>query len=359
MLLPLARLSRKVSDTLRRMNSTSRWCAPTEEMPPLPSRKANADYTRVRRGSKGTVQWRATIDAPNPARLLRLQRASFGTRGCAALGVWFGVSRGECLRFPRRRVQSLQFIGRVRIVSELLVSVRDVEEARLVLDRAVPFLDVKEPSAGSLGRAPDSTVAEVARLASERPRVTVTAALGELEEADPRAWHATDYVRLYKLGLASAAATDWRKSLRTWKRRIENEADASLVAVAYADHHLAQAPTPEDVLNIALADGFPYYLVDTFAKTEGNLFNWLSPEQLSQLITRARSGGVRVAIAGSLDLSDVGRVVDAGADVVAVRGAACVDRQRSGGIDPERLSALLKVVASASGAAVTSHSVED
>ena len=230
-------------------------------------------------------------------------------------------------------------------MSELLVSVRSVEEAQLVLDREIPFLDVKEPALGSLGRATDVTLAQVARLADGVPHVTVTAALGELAEVDPRSWRATPGVRLYKMGLASTANVNWREELRGWKERIETVTDASLVAVAYADHHLAEAPPPDAVLDAAVADEFPFFLIDTFSKSAGTLFTWLLPERLSKLIGRAQQSGLRVAIAGSLALEDIGRVVGAGADVVAVRGAACVGRQRSGGVDPQRLDALLRSVA--------------
>ena len=63
-------------------------------------------------------------------------------------------------------------------MSELLVSVRSVEEAAIALSAGAAIIDVKEPQFGSLGRADDAVIADILNfVAGRRP---VSAAMGEL-----------------------------------------------------------------------------------------------------------------------------------------------------------------------------------
>ena len=93
-----------------------------------------------------------------------------------------------------------------------------------------------------------------------------------------------------------------------------------LTAVALALYLLAGSPDPEEVLGHALDRAFPFFLVDTWDKLEGDLsafIDWDRPAVFSQ---RARLGGVRFVAAGKLGLGEFQSA--AAVDVIAVRGAA-------------------------------------
>src|SRR5262245_38153018 len=101
---------------------------------------------------------------------------------------------------------------------ELLVSVRSVEEAQAALEGGASIIDVKEPSAGSLGRASFKTITGVVRQVARR--VPVSAALGELGESgegsDGLAFLRLDYA---KWGLAGSRAS-WRETLVSAAREL-------------------------------------------------------------------------------------------------------------------------------------------
>jgi uncharacterized protein (UPF0264 family) len=225
----------------------------------------------------------------------------------------------------------------------LLVSVRSPAEAEAALAGGADLIDVKEPTRGPLGRADEATVAAVIRqVAGRRP---VSAALGELADGAPpcRAPGLT-YV---KWGLADwGQCPDWRDVL-LWQA--EAAGGARVVAAAYADWRLAGAPPPEEVFDFARRSG-GVLLLDTWRKEPlpgqsraPSLLDWLPAESLTRLCERCRAAGVAVALAGSLGLAQVTAVLAAGADWLAVRGAAC-EGGRDGTVSERRVRELVALL---------------
>jgi len=115
----------------------------------------------------------------------------------------------------------------------LLVSVRHAEEAAAALAGGAAIIDVKDPTAGSLGAATPAAVAGVA--STVKGQVPWTVAAGELRDeiASPgtiRRWLAAigDEAGLgpsggpaaVKVGLAGLAGVPWRQALRDVARRM-------------------------------------------------------------------------------------------------------------------------------------------
>jgi uncharacterized protein (UPF0264 family) len=244
----------------------------------------------------------------------------------------------------------------------LLVSVRSAGEAAEALLGGAAILDVKEPSMGSLGRAPPDVARSVAVLARSAPRpVRVTAARGELEEAGPpEDWTPPDGIALFKLGLSGCGArSDWRQRLGGWADRIAAGAPGGpsiepaggpsagspgLVAVAYADRELARSPEPRSVLRFAVERRLPFFLIDTFSKGAGSLRSYLEDDEIAALIVEAHAGGVGIALAGSLRLEHVVHYAALGPDVIAVRGAACREGRRALGVERGRVEGLVSAL---------------
>ena len=229
---------------------------------------------------------------------------------------------------------------------KLLISVRSAEEAQVVLRHGVPFVDVKEPRSGSLGKADDDEIHRISRAAQAHAGVTVTAALGELREIDPATWRPVEGVAFYKLGLAGCAQLPWQEQLHGWRTRIDERApQASLIAAAYADHHLAESPTPRNVLEVAAGLELSYFLIDTFDKRAGRLLSWLREPEIKELIDTAHKRGVRVALAGSLRLEELSAAAELGADILAVRGAVCSAAERNAKVDSDRVATACRFLA--------------
>lgn len=211
----------------------------------------------------------------------------------------------------------------------LLVSVRDGEEVAAALAGGADIVDAKEPTHGALGPVGAEMLSAIAARVPET--VPFSVALGDFTSPESAARgvllapiparRAPSYVKLGFAGQPSASAA---MSLLTAALEAAAVVPARpiVVAVAYADHVHADAPAPEALLRATLAAGAGGFLIDTCIKDGKGLLDWLDLERLSAIAAAARSAGLLLAIAGSLDLDSIGRVAGM-ADVVGVRGAAC------------------------------------
>jgi uncharacterized protein (UPF0264 family) len=210
----------------------------------------------------------------------------------------------------------------------LLVSVRTEHEVAAALAGGADIIDAKEPARGSLGPvSPEVLRAIAARVPESMP---LSVALGDFgtPAAVRQAVAGTmlpcrrgpTYVKLGFAGEPSAAR------VRALVAAAMDASATSLrpipVPVAYADHERAHSPATEAVLRAATSAGARAFLIDTYLKDGRGLLEWIDLDRLRVLSIEARSAGMLLAIAGSLDLSALDRLAGI-ADVIGVRGAAC------------------------------------
>lgn len=227
----------------------------------------------------------------------------------------------------------------------LLVSVRDADEAAAALAGGADIVDAKEPAAGALGAVSVDTFAQIARaVGGVRP---ITAALGDAADGQDVEDLARTFVRagahLVKLGLAGCDAPRARTALRAAAR---GAGRGHIVAVAYADHQYAQAPSPAEVLRLAAEMGVAGILVDTADKAGAGLCGLVAASAMSAWVADARRADLLVALAGQLTAEDVAGLAGSGADILGVRGAAC-EHGRAGRVSPARVRALLHALSTA------------
>ncbi|MDP6442573.1 MAG: (5-formylfuran-3-yl)methyl phosphate synthase [Pirellulaceae bacterium] len=202
---------------------------------------------------------------------------------------------------------------------ELLVSVRNETEAERALQGGAGLIDVKEPLRGPLGAANPSVWRDVA--ARTAGRAPLSAALGELVEA-PGCGELPGEFSYAKIGLAGGAHNPaWP---RLWTNQWRDAADGlNLVLAAYADYEAAAAIAPERLIDRAGDLGCRVFLLDTFCKAAGGLFDTMPPQRVAELVERARQARLQVALAGSLRDAGIRRAAALRPDWIAVRGAAC------------------------------------
>jgi uncharacterized protein (UPF0264 family) len=225
---------------------------------------------------------------------------------------------------------------------QLLVSVRDANEAVAALAGGADVVDAKEPSAGALGAvSADAFAAIVQAVGGVRP---VTAAIGDAAcertvEATARSFaHAG--AAMVKVGFAGIADAESATALlRAARRGVERAGCGTVVAVAYADAAHVGALPPASVVACARDAGVQGVLIDTAGKDGPSLLGAMSGEALATWVDEARSAGLLVALAGRLTLDALPTLRPLGADVVGVRGAAC-EGGRGGRVSQARVRAL-------------------
>ena len=260
---------------------------------------------------------------------------------------------------------------------QLLVSVRNVDEALAAQRGLSDIIDVKEPLKGSLGRADAEVIGRIHRALSEprlaasvnghaaipamgggqsRPATCLSLALGEV--LDWRAYGGAlvhDYrvmiraVRpaYLKLGLAGLAnrstlasmgIADWEEAWTAVKALFSG--DHEWVAVAYADNERADSPNPLAVCDAAVASQCRVLLLDTFLKDNTTLLDWQSSGELRELRKRTQQHGMLLALAGRVSREVAVELLPIDPDIVGVRGAVCLDGERTSVIDEHRIELL-------------------
>ena len=232
--------------------------------------------------------------------------------------------------------------------SKLLLSLQSAEELQSIQGLAFPWLDLKNPAAGSLG-CPDPGVAEAFLLEAERQvdrtRCQLSIAIGELTE---RAWQpilpilaSFDFAKVALAGCVQR--DDWRQQVIDLAAELP-ERDR-LILVHYADHERAAAPDWRSTLETAVLMNSQFLLIDTFDKRAGRLWDYYTPERIQELAKDASSYGIQLSIAGSLHLDELPWAKKLGAAVIGVRGAACQDGSRLLGLSHDRLRKLSEIFA--------------
>ncbi len=245
------------------------------------------------------------------------------------------------LRNPTSSDFSAKSAAQVPRRPQLLVSIRNLAEARLARSLGVDWIDLKDPEAGSLGAASVETASQVAGELWDFPNRS--AALGELREC--RQLDLSELIKSFpivKVGLSHALETgDWADQLRELANRIA-DLGAELVPVIYADYVRCGAPQPHEVLDIAQQMGATYVLIDTYQKDGRGLLHWLDINGLRDLIASAKQWQGQVLLAGSLTLSELPELIELPAAAIAVRGAVC-DGDRRGAMSPIKVQHWLKL----------------
>ncbi len=228
---------------------------------------------------------------------------------------------------------------------QLLISVRSAEEAAIAVEHGADIIDIKEPARGPLGMADHRTIEQIVVAVNRRCPVSV--ALGELADA-PSPLRLPVGVTFAKVGLGRAPRR-WRSALAA---RFADAPQLRSVAVAYAAMDRAEASQlavgePDDVLQWAIDHGASALLIDTCCKDGRTIFDSMAARTgaLRRLVDRARLHSLPVALAGSLTLALVSRAIETGADIVAVRGAACAESNRQAAVDGQRVRELANLIA--------------
>ena len=260
----------------------------------------------------------------------------------------------------------------------LLVSVRNVKEAKSALAGGVDIIDIKEPLNGSLGKASNQQIISIAKLVhDDHPQILLSAALGELAdyrrtpvrsqaESQRRGDHfnisdlaheniASELLHFVKLGLANSLQHTGNEETPVWLQElhqirqevtpsqyhqsnqehhschstlISSSKRPAWVAVSYVDYKRCLAPAIQDILDAAIKDCLPILLLDTYIKDGSSLFEWISLDSLIGLKRECHLHNIQLALAGQINHSHIPQLKHITPDIVAVRGTVCDQQNR-------------------------------
>lgn len=225
--------------------------------------------------------------------------------------------------------------------SGLLVSIRDVAEAKLALSSGADVINLEPSSADVAGDTGFAFVTDVARFVAGR-RI-ISASIAE-QAADAAAF------ALSAMALATAGADHIRVRLPASAPRAELEAViASIAAAPLGAAHpvavlFADGEVEAGLLPVLASAGFAGVMLEVSEHGSGRLLDHATAERLSALAEACRQNGLFLGVGGSLRLADIPSLVQAGVGLLGFRGAACEGPTRSGRLSATRIHDLRTVI---------------
>jgi len=180
---------------------------------------------------------------------------------------------------------------------------------------------------------------------SLHPRLLLSAAWGELRNfafsPKPPTIPNLSYLKLGLAGMGNCQnwGDQWKQARDQLLAATSNP--PGWVAVAYVDVEKANSPPIKDVLSTAIQNRAAGMLFDTFCKTGAGLRELISRHQLQEMIDTLHHHGLMAAVAGKVTLADLPELCESGADIIAVRSAACAQQKRTAELDPHAIQQLL------------------
>lgn len=212
------------------------------------------------------------------------------------------------------------------MVVRMLASVRDLSEAKIVLQANVEVIDLKEPSKGALGAVEEGVTQEVVQFVAERCLVSAT--IGDLPMQAELINAAISVVAgtgvdVIKVGVFGPVTDDVLAVLK--KHAADgvqglNGRRFVLFLVCFVDRGIAAELQQLAVFSSA---GIRGIMLDTADKNAGNLRDYMTDLELHDWVRTVRSYGLLIGLAGSLGGDDISPLLRLQPDYMGFRGALC------------------------------------
>ncbi|MFX0035849.1 MAG: (5-formylfuran-3-yl)methyl phosphate synthase [Candidatus Hermodarchaeota archaeon] len=233
---------------------------------------------------------------------------------------------------------------------KLLISPRNIEEAKIVIDNKIDYIDCKNPDEGSLGANFPWIIKEMKSLIPPDSLQLLSATIGDFPNLPGSAslaalGAAVSGADIIKIGLKGpknekSAIKLMNKVVKAVK---DYNANIKIVVAGYADQkRMKSSPEIMSIPAIASESGSEIVMLDTYIKDDKGIFNFLNIDQLIQFKNKAKSFELEVALAGNLRKKDIPQIQEISPDIIGVRSVVCEGYDRNNGFIKAELIKELK-----------------
>ena len=222
---------------------------------------------------------------------------------------------------------------------KLLVSPKNVKEAKIVISAKVDFIDCKNPEEGSLGANFPWIIREMKNLITDNnDSQLLSATIGDFPNLPGSAslaalGAAVSGADIIKVGLKGPKNVDQGvKLMKNVVKAVKSyDKNIMVVAAGYADYMRMDAAL--DFLSIPIItaeSGADIAMLDTYIKDKKGLFDFLNVNQLTEFRDIAYNLNLKIALAGNLKQSILYKIRKINPDIIGVRSMVCErhDRER-------------------------------
>lgn len=222
-------------------------------------------------------------------------------------------------------------------MTQLLVSVTNIQEALIAANAGADIIDIKNPQAGALGALPLAEIRHIVQAVNGRKLTSAT--IGDLAMEAESIMCAIEHtaatgVDIVKVGFFDSGHHSYCiKALRGITQQVR------VVAVLFADHAY-----DFDLLPELKRSGCYGVMLDTVKKDGSSLLDYISLEDLQRFVESAKFSKLQSGLAGSLKLEHVPILAALNPDYLGFRGALCENSERKNPLNDERIYDLGRVL---------------
>ena len=223
---------------------------------------------------------------------------------------------------------------------KLLISPKTIEEAKIVVNQKVDFIDCKNPEEGSLGANFPWVIREMKNLIPDGSHQLLSATIGDFPNLPGSAslaalGAAVSGADIIKVGLKGPKnAVDGIKLMRNVVKAVKNyDNNIKVVVAGYADRiRMTSSPEVMTIPTIAAESGSDIAMLDTYIKDGKGLLDFLSVNQLIEFKNKAKDLDLEVALAGNLLKNNLLTIKNVSPDIIGVRSVVCEGFDRNNGL---------------------------
>ena len=236
---------------------------------------------------------------------------------------------------------------------KLLISPKNIEEAKIVIASHVEYIDCKNPTEGSLGANFPWIIKSMKELIPYDSSQLLSATIGDFPYLPGSAalaalGAAVSGADIIKVGLKGPKNEQQGiKLMKNVVRAVKSyNSNIKVVAAGYADQsRMKGSPKFLEIPSIAAQSGADFAMLDTYIKDDKCLFDFLSIEKLLQFKELAKELNLKVAFAGKLKNSDIPKLRKIEPDIIGLRSMICEGFDRDNGeIQTELIEKLKKIL---------------
>lgn len=224
-------------------------------------------------------------------------------------------------------------------MTQLLVSVSSIEEAKVALDAGVDVIDLKHPGRGALGALASDEIKTIVRFVrAHDAHRRITATIGDLpmqpdvlfSAVEMMAAHHVDIIKIGFFELHAEPVATYDVCLETLRQFTEQ--GIKLVGVLFAEHHY-----PIDMTIKLKNAGFYGVMIDTMNKNGATFLDYHSDQETQHFVLNAKTHGLQLGLAGSLQLQHIPLVKRFKPDYIGFRSGLCERNVRANRLCPDRV----------------------
>lgn len=235
-------------------------------------------------------------------------------------------------------------------MTQLLISVKNLQEARLALAAGVDVIDLKDPSVGALGALDLVVTKEIVHLVNHQTQLSAT--VGEqhasidalLADIKLRAETGVDFVKIAVSDLFYQAHFFDAISQLT-------AANIKIVAVFFADRAINSSLLP-----LLKSAGFYGAMLDTQNKQQ-NLLQVQHKNQLKLFTQQCHQHRLKSGLAGSLQPQHIDFLMEINPTYIGFRGGVCQNGQRTTTISQSKLHEVFNMLRNGNKKSIKAQSI--